>query len=155
MTWQNARLISMQQKQELKSVSEKAISHQTKAENKAMRGKVQRISKRANHRTLIQLSNRAYEQFVEWKGNWTKGRAFVVSETGASVKNRGRERFLISGDEHAVERAINMIVTQSPTAVASPNDYDIRNEEDCRSGTTAELQRFKESQILRTYLERN
>ena len=67
--------------------------------------------------------------FVAWKGNWGKGRAYVVSETGASVKNRGGERFFISGDKCAVNKAINMIVTQSVTAVASSDDYDIRNVE--------------------------
>ena len=35
--------------------------------------------------------------------------------------------FLISGDESTVQRAINMLVTQNPTAIASTRDYDIVN----------------------------
>ena len=62
---------------------------------------------------------------MAWKGNWGKGRAFVVNETGASVKNKGDRKFLISGQESDVEKAINMIVTQSDTGVASPDDYSI------------------------------
>ena len=141
------REAKQQEKQELKSIPVNAIRQQSRAEKLSInKGKCQRISKTASHQTLIRLSNRAYEQFVKWKGSWAKGRAFVVNETGASVKNRGEERFLIAGDKSAVERAINMIVTQSPTAVASSNDYDIMNEEGRRSGsgTTAELQWFKE-----------
>ena len=105
----------MQQKQELKG------SHQA----------------RTQKRVLIRLSTRAFGQFVKWKGSWGQGRAFVESVTGARVKNglvatnpRVKNRcfgkqFLISGDELAVQRAINMTVTQSLTAVASPRDYTI------------------------------
>ena len=146
------REAEQQGKQELKSIPANAISQQSRAEKLAVKGKCQRISKTASHQTFIRLSNRAYEQFVKWKGSWGKGRAFVVSETGASVKNRGAERFLISGDENAVKRAINMIVTQSLTAEASLNDYDISNEEECRSATTAELQWFKGSKVIQNIL---
>ena len=115
-------------------------SHQSEAEKNArqaaerrelqeralIKKDVKRISKIASHQAVIRLSNRAYGQFVEWKGSWGKGRAFVVSKTGASVKNkRGAGRFTIAGDELAVQRAINMIVTQSLTAVASSNDYQM------------------------------
>ena len=118
-------------------------SHQSEAEKNAreaaeqrelqeralIKKDVKRISKIASHQAVIRLSNRAYGQFVEWKGSWSKGRAFVVSKTGASVKNRsvggGGERFTIAGDKLAVQRAINMIVTQSLTAVASSNDYQM------------------------------
>ena len=97
--------------------------------NTRQKKELQRISKTASHQALIRLKRRVYGQFVAWKGNWGKGRAYVVSETGASVKNRGGERFFISGDKCAVNKAINMIVTQSLTAVASSDDYDIRNVE--------------------------
>ena len=112
-------------------------SHQSEAETNAreaaerremalIKQDVKRISKIASHQAVIRLYNRAYGQFVEWKGSWSKGRAFVVSKTGASVKNRrGAGRFTIAGDELAVQRAINMIVTQSLTAVASSNDYQM------------------------------
>ena len=93
----------MEQKQELKA------SHQ----------------KRTQRRVLVQLSSRAYGQFKKWKGNWSASRAFVENESGAWVKMRKKLRFMISGDELDVERAINMSVTQSLTAVASPNDYTI------------------------------
>ena len=119
-------------------------SHQSEAETNAreaaerremalIKQDVKRISKIASHQAVIRLYNRAYGQFVEWKGSWSKGRAFVMSKTGASVKNRSaggvlhcpKDKFLISGDELAVQRAINMIVTQSLTAVASSNDYQM------------------------------
>merc|ERR1712192_130937 len=156
-TWQNTRLARTQEKQELKSIPANAISHLTKFELKAIKNKIQQISKTASHHTLIRLPNRAYEQFVKWKGSWGKGRAFVVSETGASVKNRGEEKFSISGDKSAVERAINMIATQSPTAVASSNDYDILNEDYWRlgagpSGATLKLQRSEESKVKKYLL---
>ena len=93
----------MEQKQELKA------SHQ----------------KRTLRRVLIQLSSKAYGQFKKWKGNWSESRAFVENESGAWVKMRKKLRFMISGDELDVERAINMSVTQSLTAVASPHDYTI------------------------------
>jgi len=93
----------MEQKQELKA------SHQ----------------KRTQRRVLVQLSSRAYGQFKKWKGNWSASRAFVENESGAWVKMRKKLRFMISGDELDVERAINMSVTQSLTAVASPHDYTI------------------------------
>ena len=96
---------------------------------KRCRTKLHNISKKASHQALICLSQRAYGQFVAWKGNWGEGRAFVVSETGASVKNRAGMRFFISGDEQAVKRAIDMIVTQSTTDVASPHDYTMRNDQ--------------------------
>jgi len=79
-------------------------------------------------RILLQLSTRAFEQFVKWKGSWGQGRAFVESKTDAWVSNRGfdEQRFLIRGaDEMSVQKVINMIVTQSLTAVASPHDYSI------------------------------
>ena len=88
--------------------------------------RIKKISrKKSSHHTLIQLSQKSFEQFMAWKGNWWEGRAFVVGETGASVKNRLEGKFLISGDESAVKRAINMIVTQSLAGVASPDDYTI------------------------------
>ena len=108
----------MQQKQELKG------SHQATTQK----------------RVLIQLSTRAFGQFVEWKGSWGQGRAFVESKTDACVSNRvvesktdvcvsnrgfHKQGFLISGDEMAVQKAINMIATQSLTAVASPQDCSI------------------------------
>jgi len=80
---------------------------------------------RHGHNMLIQLSNRSYEQFVAWKGNWSKGRAYVVSETGASVKNRPGTQFFISGHVTAIPKAINMIVTQTPTDLASSSDFAI------------------------------
>jgi len=80
---------------------------------------------RHGHHMLIQLSNRSYEQFVAWKGNWSKGRAYVVSETGASVKNRSGTQFFISGHVTAVPKAINMIVTQTSTDLASSSDFAI------------------------------
>ena len=89
------------------------------------RKQIKRISRQASHQALIQLSQKAFERFVAWKGNWGKGRAFVVNETGASVKNKGDGKFFISGQESDVERAVNMIVAQSVTGVASPDDYTI------------------------------
>ena len=80
---------------------------------------------RHGHHMLIQLSKRSYEQFVAWKGNWSKGRAYVVSETGASVKNRPGTQFFISGHVTAIPKAINMIVTQTLTDLASSNDFAI------------------------------
>ena len=129
MTLQDERLVRTQQKQELENNSEQA-SHETGAKKKTTRQKpkLKGICKGASHQALIWLPKRPYGQFVAWKGNWGKGRAFVVSETGASVKNRGGYKFLISGDENAVQRAINMIVTQSLTAVASSNDYNFMNQ---------------------------
>ena len=127
MALQDDRLVITRQKQELERISEKA-SHEAgtqKKSKKEMRQKLKIISKGAAQQNLIWLPKRSYGQFVAWKGNWSKGRAFVESETGASVKNRSGEKFLISGDKIAVERAINMIVTQSLTAVASSDDYKI------------------------------
>ena len=130
MALQDERLVMTRQKQELERISEKA-SHEAgtqKKSKKEMRQKLKTISKGAAQQTLIWLPKRSYEQFVAWKGNWGKGRAYVVSETGASVKNRGGKRFFISGDKCAVSKAINMIVTQSVTAVASSDDYDNKND---------------------------
>ena len=95
---------------------------------------------RTQKRVLIQLSTRAFGEFVTWKGSWGQGRAFVESKTDACVSNRvvesktdvcvsnrgfHKQGFLISGDEMAVQKAINMISTQSLTAVASPQDCAI------------------------------
>ena len=121
MTLQDERLVRTQQKQELENNFEQE-SPETGAKKEIIRQKPKL------KQILIWLPKRPYGQFVAWKGNWGKGRAFVVSETGASVKNRGGGQFLISGDEIAVQRAINMIVTQSLTAVASSNDYNIMNQ---------------------------
>ena len=136
MALQDDDLVKKQQKQELERISEKASHEEATPKKATMRQKLKKISKRATHETLLWLPKRSYEQFVAWKGDWGKGRAFVVGETGASVKNRGGghpaggDRLLISGNKIAVERAINMIVTQSLTAVASPDDYNILNEQD-------------------------
>ena len=105
------------------SLKQKFIAN--KQRHRRQRQHAKKISKRASHQTLIQLSENAFEQFVAWKGNWSNGREFVEGETGASVKNRLEGKFFISGDESAVKRAINMIVTQSLAGVASPDDYTI------------------------------
>ena len=86
---------------------------------------------RAPHQIMIQLSEERGRRFVKWKGGWGKGRAFVQRKTGATVKNGSNtslhKLFLISGDESTVQRAINVPVTQNPTAIASTRDYDIVN----------------------------
>ena len=67
------------------SLKQKFIAN--KQRHRRQRQHAKKISKRASHQTLIQLSENAFEQFVAWKGNWSNGREFVEGETGASVKN--------------------------------------------------------------------